>query len=303
MSANALALPPIEAKTFKADLERKSTSGKVLLMKSSGPLPGVGQLVLLRDDSGPVVALRTRKLYAERQFAGQIVKEYGEAPVLTAGQTYAASIKIRDLVLDEEDISELPPQDLDLELDRGRNAVLSEEEELELRSLVVEEIADYEQERSYLAYRLSLIRLPAYEKGFLFPAASGFRYSHTLIHPFLFSGRVQDALGFDLSLMFTKLNEYTPAGGDAFALLPMTFAGKYTVYPSEGFGVTGYLGFFRSNVIASKGQDPEYSEALFLLSYVQPIVGVGLSFEVGPQWWLQFELGSDQLGANLGVRF
>jgi hypothetical protein len=137
----------------------------------------------------------------------------------------------------------------------------------------------------------------------LFPAASGFRYSHTLIHPFLFSGRVQDALGFDLSLMFTKLNEYTPAGGDAFALLPMTFAGKYTVYPSEGFGVTGYLGFFRSNVIASKGQDPEYSEALFLLSYVQPIVGVGLSFEVGPQWWLQFELGSDQLGANLGVRF
>ncbi len=272
-------------------------------MKSSGPLPGVGQLVLLRDESGPVVALRTRRLYADRQFAGQIVKEYAEAPSLPAGQSFTASIKIRDLILDEEDRAALPPQDLDIELDRGRSAVLTEEEELELRSLVVEEIADFEQERSYLAYRLSLVRLPGYEQGFIFPAASGLRYSYTLIHPFLLSGRIQDALGFDFSLMFTKLNDYTPAGGDSFALLPMTFSGKYTFYPSEGFGVTGYLGLFRSNVIASKGQDPEYSEALFLLTYVQPIFGIGLSFEIGPQWWLQLELGSDQLGANLGLKF
>lgn len=273
-------------------------------MKSVGPLPGVGQIVLLRNDSGPVAALRTRRVYAERQFAGQVVKTYGESPVLESGSTFTAAIKIRDLLLDDEDITAMPPDDLDLELDRARHAdVLSHEEESELQSLMVEEVGDYEQERFFLAYRLSIMRLPAFSEGFLFPAASGLRFSQTLLHPLLFSGRVQDALGFDLTLMYTRLNDYTAVGGDAFVLLPMTFAAKYTFYPHEGFGITGYLGIFRSSVIASKGEDPEYSEALSLLTYSQPIAGVGLTFEVGPQWCLQFEIGTDQLGANLGLKF
>jgi hypothetical protein len=275
----------------------------VLLMKSAGPLPGTGQIVLLRDESGPVAALRTRRVYVDRQFAGQIVKTYGENP-LEAESRFTAAIKIRDLLLDEEDIAALPPDDLDLELDRARLVEgLSPAEEIELTSLMVEEIGDYEQERSFLAYRLSIMRLPAFSEGFIFPAASGLRFSQTLLHPLLFSGKRQDALGFDLSLMYTRLNDYTTVGGDAFVLLPMTLAGKYTFYPHEGFGITGYLGIFRSSVIASKGEDPEYSDALSLLTYSQPIIGVGLTFAVGPQWCLQVEIGTDQLGANLGLKF
>ncbi|NDD92505.1 hypothetical protein EBZ37_10510, partial [bacterium] len=78
----ALALPPIEARTFEAKLERRSSSGKIFLMKSSGPLPGVGQLVLLKTEEGPAVALKTRKLYSDLEFAGQVVKTYApDAPI------------------------------------------------------------------------------------------------------------------------------------------------------------------------------------------------------------------------------
>lgn len=310
MTASAAAseeppLPPIEARIFKATFERRSSSGKILLLQSSGPLPAAGQLVLLRGESGPLLAVRTRQLYADRRFSGQVVRTYDETTPLEEGKRYVALIKLRDLELDEEDIAALPPDDLDLELDRGRLAgTLTRDEEIELQSLVLEEVEDYEQERSLISYRIAILPLPSFDSGTIFPAASGVRYAYTLIHPFLFSGKgLQDAISVEATLLYTKLNDYTPSGGDAFALLPFLFAGRYTLYPHAGFGVSAYGGILSVSTLASKGPEPEYSQALEQLAARGAFLGLGLSFEVGPQWWLQLDLGTDQVGAGLGLKF
>lgn len=293
----------IETRSFDATLERRSTSGRILLLESSGPMPGRGQLVLLRGAGGPLVAIRTRKVYEAGRFAGQIVREY-DVSSLEDGSTYRAILKVRDLIVDTEDLPVRPPEDLDIELDRDRfSSRLSADEELELRSLVLEETDDYEEESSMLSYRLSLVRLPGFSEGFIFPAASGVRWSQTILHPLLLNARWQDSLGVDLSVAYTQLSGYTPPGTDRFALMPTSLYGRYTVYPSASLSFHAYVGIQSTIVLGASGDEPELSDAITLLTYSQPAVGAGISIEVGPQWWLVFDGGTDQFGMSVGIKF
>ncbi|MBU6374810.1 MAG: hypothetical protein KGQ59_02335 [Bdellovibrionales bacterium] len=304
----ALALPPIEARSFEAKLVRRSTSGKVFLMRSAGQVPEQDQLVLIKNDGGPLVALKVRKIYKDSEFAGQVVRSYGPDESLVNGESYLALIKIRDLDLQASDTEDdaaataEPPENLDQE--RG-SAFLTSEEELELQSLVIEEVTNFEQELSLIAFRVGLVILPGYESGIISPAASGIRFSQTLMHPIKFnSSRFQDSAGVDFSLMFTKLSGYTPSdNGDSFALAPVTLAGRYGVFLNPLMSVYGYAGLMKTFVISSSGDEPAYSEALALLSSFSIAIGVGASIEIGPQWVLQFEAGTNQLGINMGLKF
>ena len=268
-------------------------------------MPGDGQIVLLKTPDGPLVALRTRKLYSEQRFAGQVVRDFSPDAVITTGASYTAMLKIRDLIIDPSEITEAPPNDLDIELDRGRFAdKLTSSEELELRSLMFDEVEDYEQERSFLGFRLAVVRLPAYSDGYLFLAASGLRFSQTLIHPLLFySKKAQDSLGFDVTGVFTKVNDYTPSQGDSFSLLPLTISGRYSVFLSQSLQIYGYAGVMRTFILSSIGDGAEYLLALDQLETRSQLIGVGLSVELGPQWLMQFELGTDQAGINMGLKF
>lgn len=243
-SSPALALPPIHARSFRVELERKSTSGKVLLLKSSGHVPAKGQIVLLYDDVGPIVVLRARALYQEHRFAAQIIRDYSRNPEFKIGSTYRAKLKVRDIEITDEEAQPIPPNDLDVEFDPSRfNDRLSPNEEIELDSLIVEEIDDYEQESSLLAYRISILRMPGFEKGWIFPAATGIRLSQTVAHPiFLEKKKIQDALSIDLNLQFTRLIDYTSLGGDSFTMMPITLSGRYTLYTSSSFCFFGYAG-------------------------------------------------------------
>jgi len=275
-------------------------------MKSSGPLPGVGQLVLLKTEEGPAVALKTRKLYSDLEFAGQVVKTYAPDAPIEDGRSYTAILKIRDLEVDPSKIRGRPPGNLD---DEALSDSLSADEELELQSLVIEEINDFEQERSLLAFRIGLLILPGYSEGYIFPAASGIRVSQTLVHPFLLrSKRFQDSVGVDVSVMFSKLAGYATAedatvSTDSFSLLPVTVTGRYGVYLTPTFNLYGYAGLMRTFIISSSGEEPEYSQALTLLDAYSAAVGIGVSVEIGPQWVLQFEAGSSQIGTNIGLKF
>jgi hypothetical protein len=299
------AFPPIEAQAFAVTIEKKSTTGRVLLLQSDGQVPLEGQLVLLKDPESRRVALRTRKLFTDQRFAAQIVREYEPGPTLAIGDRLQAIIKLRDLDLEEPKVTAVPPDDLDLILDQRRN-ILSPDEELELKSLAVDEIEERERERSGLFYRLAAIRLPGFEQGGLYSLGSGIRFSKTIAYPlFFYSSGMQDSAALDATVLFTALSGYTPAqdDNDAFSLLPLNVAAKYTLYPTDGFGVFGYLGLTKTLIIASKGEEPEYSEAITRLSFMQPAFGVGASIEIGPQWWAQLELGTDQIGLNLGIKF
>lgn len=268
-------------------------------------MPAKGQLVLLQDDQGPIAALRTRAVYKGYRFAGQVVRDYGKSPPFEIGSTYRAKFKVRDFEITDDEAQPVPPDDLDVELDRSRFAdALSPTEELELNSLMIEEVDDYEQESSLLAYRVSIMRMPKFDKGWVFPAGTGLRFSQTVAHPiFLDKKRYQDALSLDINLQFTRLIEYTALGGDSFLMMPITFAGRYTLYTSSSFGFFVYAGATRNTVISSAGEEPDLSVARNLLSYQMTVAGLGLAIEIGPQWWLYLDLGTDQAGANLGIKF
>jgi len=108
-------LPSIEATTFPVTVERRSLSGHVYLLSTSGDIPDVGRLILVKKDSTPIMAFRVLKRYQDKkQFAAKWLRRYNDVKQLEAAQDYTAIEKVSDRSpespltnQDKKDISEL----------------------------------------------------------------------------------------------------------------------------------------------------------------------------------------------------
>jgi hypothetical protein len=94
-------LPSITAKNYTAQIDKRSTSGRVYLLSIPSPagqeLPDVGHLVLLRTDGAPIMAFRVLKQYnAKNQFAAKWLRRYGDTKQLEPSSQYEALEKVSD---------------------------------------------------------------------------------------------------------------------------------------------------------------------------------------------------------------
>jgi hypothetical protein len=108
-------LPTISAITFPVTIERRSSSGHVYLLSTTGEIPETGRLILLKKDSAPVMAFRILRQYGgKKQFAAKWMRRYNSIKQLDPAQTYMALEKLSDnsgaiplTNQDKKDLSEL----------------------------------------------------------------------------------------------------------------------------------------------------------------------------------------------------
>lgn len=150
----------------------------------------------------------------------------------------------------------------------------------------------------------ALLRLPKFESGAFYVAAAGPRYSRTLSHPIYFSDkRLQDSLSVDVSLLVSKILDYSDVSGDSYTLVPFVVTGRYNWLYSESFGLFAYGGLIKPFVVTKSGTEPSASAAASVLGSIQVALGVGATLQVGPQWYLRTDIGVDQLSLGLDLRF
>jgi len=90
-------LPTIEAITFPVTIERRSSSGHVYLLSTTGEIPETGRLILLKKDSAPVMAFRILRQYGgKKQFAAKWMRRYNSIKQLDPAQSYMALEKLSD---------------------------------------------------------------------------------------------------------------------------------------------------------------------------------------------------------------
>ena len=98
-------LPPIEAKTYGVSVQKRSRSGRVVLLGANPEsIPRPGRVLHLREggpdpsNSNPSIAVQVLKVYADKnQFAAKIVRRYPNLPEIAPGSRYFAVEKVSDL--------------------------------------------------------------------------------------------------------------------------------------------------------------------------------------------------------------
>ena len=152
--------------------------------------------------------------------------------------------------------------------------------------------------------QVGLLNLPKFDAGSFYVAAAGAQYSHTLYHPLWHTGREkQDSVTLDVSILASKILDYSDVAGDSYTLLPIIVTGRYNWLFTEDAGVFVYGGLLKPLVLSTSGEGPSISEASAILGSFQLALGVGAFYQVGPQWFLRVDVGIEQLSAGLALRF
>ncbi len=327
--ANDEKLPDIEIRALDLTIEKKSTSGAVLQFTSPQEAPRDRQLILLKDGPRPLIALRVIKIFEPQglsdggsRFAAQRVRSYDDFFKPEIGGAFRGILKIRDLSLEELDqqvaaekasLGKGGPEPSPLDVSQPgapppaedqTAQSLTEAEERELKVLAYEETPNYLPETDSVGIHTAFLRLPKFESGAFYVAAAGPRYSRTLSHPIYFSDkRLQDSLSLDISLLVSKILDYSDISGDSYTLLPLIVTGRYNWLYSESFGLFAYGGLIKPVVVTKSGTEPSASAAASVLGSIQVALGVGATLQVGPQWYLRTDLGVDQVSLGLDLRF
>lgn len=318
-------LPEIEVRALTLSVEKKSTSGRVILFSTTDPAPELQQLIMIKSESGPRMALRVIQRYDDpSRFAAQSVRSYDPDFLPAVGESHRAILKIRDIQSEAEPgaapgdeqpaaapESQLEPQTESAPQGAGPTPAeiksaqdLTEAEERELKSLAYEEPPNHEPEKLAFGGHFALLRLPRFDSGALYASAAGLRYSQTVRHPLYFPGRkLQDSVSIDFSLLASKILDYSDVAGDSYTLIPMMLSGRYNWLFSENLGAFGYAGLVKPWVLSYSGDEPSASVAAEVLGSIQLAFGVGIFYQVGPQWFIRLDLGIEQVGAGLSLKF
>ena len=116
----------------------------------------------------------------------------------------------------------------------------------------------------------------------------------------------QDSLSAEWGFGYYSLNNYNNHNDD-YVLLPLKMELHYHVHFSEGFGMFLYTGI-QYNMILSTQNVNVSSSALDQTAYnslhgFQANLGLGILYNIGPQWYLRGELGLDRLAIGLAVKW
>lgn len=193
-------------------------------------------------------------------------------------------------------------QGFDPELDAGVTPLAdpmgSAEDDLsELEDIVVRESVTLDPESRWFSLNLSFMRSGRADGSSPYYLSGGLAYGFDLSKRIFFNdNRAQDSITFEGALHYYQVSDTA-----SYTVMPTGFTLRYNVFTSENLGFFGYGGLSKNWVVAAS-DDYDDLEIDALDDFV-PAFGVGLLFKVGPQWMARVDLGFDQIGVGLVLRF
>lgn len=318
-------LPDIEAEKFPVKIVRRSSSNRIYLLEVlDDRQPRLGNLILLRKSSRPIMAFRVIRTYVEdKQIAVKRVKRYRPHRFLKSGVEYVAIEKVSDITYepseqDRKDLDELDHRkgnraQRDL-LDEAADAegkkrsqdddsedVVEDEEDSHL-AVAIEEVKPIETTSQWLTAGFGFVRNngpPNMPGSYLF-SSGNVRYGITLLKRILMKrSGLQDSLVAEGGFYIYKSIGYV-SQGDAYTVFSGVGTARYNILFSEAFGIFFYAGYMQSIVI---GASQAVDEGLRTLNSQLPVVGGGFLFQVGPSWYTRVDAGLDSVSINLTLKF
>jgi hypothetical protein len=178
----------------------------------------------------------------------------------------------------------------------------------DLSSIMVEEMKIFDRDENSVSFGAGLFRNTLETGGdptttgtstTIYNSGGFLRYSRTLKHMLHFKSKsLQDSFALDGTLGFYKYLGQN--NGDSYTITPISVVARYTLHPSESFGVFIYGGFMKNFVAQSVNADP-FTQAAF--NSVFPEIGVGMLFQIGPSWYMRADLGLDLIGLSIALKF
>lgn len=197
-------------------------------------------------------------------------------------------------------------QDLDggtLPPPRGFDPEPMDDDDDDLRDsdITVQEVRPLDPFRNNLNAHFGYLRNNGADGGSRSFAAGGFRYglrAGRLI--FAKQPHIQDVMTLEGGLFMYKVLNFIEGANDSYTVMPLVGTLRYTLLFGESFGLFTYGGVAMNRIIASTNSRDEGTAAL---NSVLPAFGLGMLFQIGPQWEMRLDLGLDMIGAGLVLRF
>jgi hypothetical protein len=189
----------------------------------------------------------------------------------------------------------------------------------EMSKIVVQETTTYEREKQWLSvsfgyflnYKDSQLNpqnqiylaVPVYFSGAMV------RYGINIAHDvFLSRGKTQDSLTLEGGVGFYKVINIAQANdGDSFSIVPTTVTARYNLFFGGDTALFFYLGVNKNFLLAYGYQDPTAANAVSAaytdLQSLNPAIGTGLLFRLGPNWYVRTDIGYDVIDLGLVLRF
>jgi hypothetical protein len=186
---------------------------------------------------------------------------------------------------------------------RGLDPEPPEDDEDDIRDedITVEEVRPLDPFRNSFALQLASMRNNGPEGDSRSFWAAGLRYGLRLSKR-IFANRpkLQDSLTLEGGLFMYKAMEITEGESDSYTIVPIVGTVRYTLLFGETFGMFAYGGAVLNQVVASTN---EQEAAMSALNSALPAFGLGMLFQIGPQWEIRTDFGLDMIGAGLVLRF
>lgn len=138
---------------------------------------------------------------------------------------------------------------------------------------------------------------------------SGFGASYSRLinrNVFFQHSNIQDSMSCEFGFAYYSRTNFT-GNLDDYSILPLRAEIRYDVHLSETFTPFVYGGLQYNFLLGSDNIDtkahPVENAALNSLTGVQPTFGIGLLFNIGPQWYLKGDVGFDRMIIGLSVKW
>jgi hypothetical protein len=263
----------------------------------------------------PVVAVRVLKIYPHQgAFAAKGLHYYSKNQKIAHLDKFQAIEKIADIVpqsLTLNDLSDLKEieelkdlgkleslDDSDTQKDDSDQSDQSAQsyDESEIKNIMIEEVPQFDLYRHWLTAGIGYLQ----NSGHYF-AAGGVRYGLTLFNrPFFERTHIQDSLALEGGFYGYKALNFASLS-DSYFIMNTIGTVRYNLLFSDTFGIFLYGGTFRN--IASATSDQSTAAVAQELSGQGLAAGIGLMFNIGPNWNARFDLGTDIAGLGLVLRF
>jgi hypothetical protein len=313
-------LPSIEAKIYNVQIVRPSKSGRVyLIQKNDSDLPEIGRIFLLKDSATPAMAFRVLKTYPEnQQIAAKRVRVYPGFDELAVDAQFRAYEKKGNIAItpppsseDQADLMDLEQSPAPAELQSEPTAATevtenkeNDEFETEVRgdpgeqdvevhddTSVDEDYASYDYFPNWLTVPFGMYLGNSQLPGSSTQKGTGLLY-----------GRNMGSRSFTLEGGFF----YYKAAGDvagvskSYTLMPLVGMGRFNFPVTENVLFFLYGGVQYKWVIGNLGATPR---ELQRIAVAAPLAGLGVFVQVGPNWFLKFNLGIDSVLGGIALRF
>ena len=121
-----------------------------------------------------------------------------------------------------------------------------------------------------------------------------------------YSRRLQDSLAIEGGITHYSRVNYT-GNNDGYDLLPLKAELVYALHVSEKLAFLGHAGLQYNWIYSTDNVNPTtfpaQRRALDSLAGIQPNLGMGVLYHIGPQWFLRADAGLDRFAIGLAVKW